>query len=141
MKCPKKHVKDDFVMWLHLPIYLKCPKIEEFHFWFLFGFKIDHVRINRNAPFFYVRNIWNAPFFPFSESDQEKWSISNNWHVINFKTEKEPKIKFFDFGAFQINGQMESHDNIIFHMLFGAFHITPRTYSTSVAIVPVSYRL
>ena len=55
-----------------------------------------------------------------------KWGISNNWHVINFKTEKKPKIKFFDFGAFQINGQMESHDKIIFHMLFGAFHITPR---------------
>ena len=40
-----------------------------------------------------------------------------------FKTEKEPKMKFFDFGAFQINGQMPSHDKIIFHMLFGAFEM------------------
>ena len=23
-------------------------------------------------------------------------------HVINFKTEKEPKMKFFDFGAFKM---------------------------------------
>ena len=55
-----------------------------------------------------------------------KWGISNYSHVINFRTEKEPKMKFFDFGAFQINGQMPSHDEIIFHMRFGAFHITPR---------------
>ena len=26
IKCAKKHLKDDFVMWLHF--YLKCPKIE-----------------------------------------------------------------------------------------------------------------
>ena len=56
----------------------------------------------------------------------EKWGISNNSHVINFKTENEPKMKFFDFGAFQINEQMPSHDKIIFHMLFRTFHITPR---------------
>ena len=30
-----------------------------------------------------------------------------------------------NFGTFQINGQMSSHDKMIFHMLFGAFHITP----------------
>ena len=55
-----------------------------------------------------------------------KWGISINLHMINIKTEKEPKIKFFDFGALQINGQMESHDKSIFHMLLGAFHIIPR---------------
>ena len=71
MKCPKKHAKDDFVMWWNLPIYLKCPKIEEFHFRFLFCSKIDHVRIIRNAPFFHIRNIWNAPFSPFSESHRK----------------------------------------------------------------------
>ena len=32
----------------------------------------------------------------------KKWNISKK-HVINFKTEKEPKIKFFDLGAFQKN--------------------------------------
>ena len=35
-------------------------------------------------------------------------------------------MKFFDFWAFQNIKRMLSHDKIIFHMLFGAFHITPR---------------
>ena len=35
-------------------------------------------------------------------------------------------MKFFDFGAFQINEQMPSHDKNIFHIRFEAFHITPR---------------
>ena len=30
-------------------------------------------------------------------------------HVINLKTEKEPKMKFFDFGAFQNKIQMPPH--------------------------------
>ena len=34
---------------------MKCPKIEECHFRFLFYFKIDHVLIFCNAPPFYVR--------------------------------------------------------------------------------------
>ena len=44
--------------------------------------------------------------------------------MINFKTENEPKLKFFDFGAFQKIEKMPSHDKILFHMLFGAFHDT-----------------
>ena len=35
-------------------------------------------------------------------------------------------MNFIDFGAFQIFKQMLSHDKIIFHMLFGAFHVTSR---------------
>jgi len=41
-------------------------------------------------------------------------------------------MKLFDFGAFEMPFQkikfmkMLSHDKIIFHVLFGAFHITPR---------------
>ena len=35
-------------------------------------------------------------------------------------------MKFIDFGVFQNFKQMLSHDKIIFHMLFGAFQITPR---------------
>ena len=35
-------------------------------------------------------------------------------------------MNFIDFGAFQIFKQMLSHDKIIFHMLFGAFQVTPR---------------
>ena len=45
--------------------------------------------------------------------------------MVNFKTENEPKMKFFDFGALQKIEKMLSHDKIIFHMLFGAFHDTP----------------
>ena len=33
-------------------------------------------------------------------------------------------MELFDFGAFQNFMQMLSHDKIIFHMLFGAFHVT-----------------
>ena len=57
-----------------------------------------------------------------------KLGISKKMHVINFKTENEPKLKFFDFWAFGKKCQKLSHDKIIFHMLFGAFHNTPRTY-------------
>ena len=51
--------------------------------------------------------------------------------MINFKTEKEPKMILFDFGAFQKNMQMLSHDKIIAHMLFGVFHMTSRTITFS----------
>jgi len=44
-------------------VILKCPKIEEFHFRFLFCFKIDHVLIFWSAPLFYVRSFLNASFF------------------------------------------------------------------------------
>ena len=46
--------------------------------------------------------------------------------MINFKTEKGPKMKCFDFGKFQI--KMPSHKKILFQILFGAFHITSRSY-------------
>ena len=40
----------------------------------------------------------------------EKRGISNKKHVTSFKTKNEPKMKAFDFGAFQIKMQMSSHD-------------------------------
>ena len=52
----------------------------------------------------------------------------NVGHVINFKTEKEPKMKFFDFWAFKKGHfkkrQKLSHDKIIYYMLFEEFHNT-----------------
>ena len=36
-------------------------------------------------------------------------------------------MKLFDFGAFQNFKQILSHDKIIFHMLFVAFQVTPRS--------------
>ena len=59
-------------------------------------------------------------------SEHKKVRAFKKQHVINFKTEKETKMKFFDFWAFQNKMQMPSHDKIIFHMLFGAFLITSR---------------
>ena len=53
-------------------------------------------------------------------------------HVINFNTEKEPKMELFDFGIFQNSMQMLSHDKIILQMLFGTFHNTSRTYLSPV---------
>ena len=43
----------------------------------------------------------------------------------HFLSEKEPKIKFFDFGAIQKIMKMLSREKIIFQMLFGASHGTP----------------
>ena len=48
--------------------------------------------------------------------------------MINFKTENEPKIKLFDFGAFQKQMHMQSREKYIFHMLLGAFHNTSRIW-------------
>ena len=45
--------------------------------------------------------------------------------MINLKTEKKPKLKLFDFEAFQKIMKILSHDKILFHMLFRAFHDTP----------------
>ena len=43
--------------------FLKCPKIEHIQFRCFSRFKIDHVFFSRNAPLFYVRFSWIAPFF------------------------------------------------------------------------------
>ena len=59
--------------------------------------------------------------------------------MINFTTEKEPKIKLFDFGAFQIIMQMLSHYKIIFHVLFGAFHITSRIFHCNNKNLPLFF--
>ena len=73
----------------------------------------------------FFRNAPKSKMFIFGDGGL----ISKNYHVINFKTEKELKVELFDFWAFQNFMQMLSHDKIIFHMLFGAFHVTSRTIS------------
>ena len=94
---------------------MKCPKIGEFHFRFFFYFKIDHVLIFWNARIFLFSKILKCPSFPFSESNRNS----------NFKIEKEPKMNFSDFGAFQEIMHMLSHDTIIFQMFFGHFTLPP----------------
>ena len=81
------------------------------------------------CPTFLCSKYLKCPIFPIWFWKWEKWGNSNNSHVINFITEKEPKMKFFDFGAFQNEMQMLSHHKIIFQMVFWAFHITSRTCS------------
>ena len=41
------------------------------------------------------------------------------------------KMELFDFGTIQNLIQMLSHDKIIFHMLFRAFHVTSRISCSS----------
>ena len=48
--------------------------------------------------------------------------------------ENKSKMKIFDFGAFQINMHMASREKYIFHMLFGAFHITPRIMTHAILV-------
>ena len=55
--------------------------------------------------------------------------------MTNFKTENEPEIELFDFGVFQIKIKMPSHDKIIFHMLFGVFHIIFRNRKAKIGII------
>ena len=47
-----------------------------------------------------VKDLTCDPISPFVVW---KWDISNKKHVINFETEKEPKMKYFDFRPFQIH--------------------------------------
>ena len=55
-------MEEIFCTWLYMHLFLKCPKIEPSHFRFISRFKVDHVLFSQNAPLFYVRKSWNAPF-------------------------------------------------------------------------------
>ena len=77
MKCPEKHVIDDFVMWCHLHFILKCPKIEKFHFWFLICFQIDHVCFNAPVVLSDSRNgkMGHFKISYIGNWDKKQWSI------------------------------------------------------------------
>ena len=64
----------------------------------------------------------NARQFKYFEHSKI-WAITNKNHAINFKTQIEPKMKIFDFGAFQIN--MPSPDMSFFTCDFGNFVLPP----------------
>ena len=74
---------------------------------------------------------FEMPHFSYLILKIGKWGISKNKHVINFLTEKEPKMKFFDFGAFQKIRKILSREKYIFHMLFGVSPGTPCTWNRS----------
>ena len=50
-----------------------------------------------------------------------------HFSLLILKTENEPKMNIFDFGAFRKKMHIPSHDKFLFHILFGAFHVTPRS--------------
>jgi len=49
----------------------------------------------------FISDSENGKMGHFKKTNIRKWGISKKKHVINFKTEKEPTMKFFDFLAFQ----------------------------------------
>ena len=80
---------------------------------------------------------FEMPHFPIFRMRKEKWGISENsniknrgiskkQHVTSLKMENEPKMKMFDFEAFQNKMHMVSRKKYIFHIVFGVFHGTPR---------------
>ena len=82
----------------------KCPKIEDDHFRFIFCFQNQMGKVGH---------------------------FEKKKHVINKKTGNGSKMNIFDFGAFRKEMHIPSHDKFLFHMLFGAFHVTPRSNSRS----------
>ena len=66
--------------------------------------------------------------FSGDNSNIKKWGISKNKHVIIFQTEKEPKITFFDFGAFQKIMKMLSREKTSFTCFLGHLIIVPSPY-------------
>ena len=60
-----------------------------------------------------IDHVLSAHFRPFSESDRKNEAFQKK-HLINLKTEKQPKMKFFDFGTFL---------NISFTSFLGHFKI------------------
>ena len=101
----------------NLHFILKCPKIEEFHVRSLFCFKIDHVLF------------WNVPFF-LSDSENGKMGHfkKSTWSIL--KKKRNRKWNSSILGHFKIKCKLPSHDKIIIHVPFGAFHITSRLFWT-----------
>ena len=55
-----------------------------------------------------LKAILFGPILPLKKLQSKKSSKiqGKELRMVPFKTAKEPKMKFFDFGEFQINGQM-----------------------------------
>ena len=128
MKCPIKHVKDDFIMWWHLHFLFEMDP--NFAVWKLVTWFLSEM------PHFLCPKYLKCSNFPIWKweiskiSNIKKLDISNKKHVIKLKQKK----KLFDFGAFQIKIQMPSHEKILLQMLFGAFQITSRRFSRSSSV-------
>ena len=118
MKCPKKHVKEEFIMWWHMHFFRNAPKSKMFIFGSFSVFRIK-------------REKWGIS----KKKSIEKWGISKKKHVINsifpiwlWKQKMDRKWASSILGHFQKKMHMPSPDKFLFHMPFGAFHITPPYY-------------
>ena len=118
------------------------PKIEEFHFRFLFCFKIDHMLKFWNAQLSCVRKFWNAPFFSFSESNrkngafqnfrtQESWAFQgfSTWSIL--KQKRNRKWNYSIFGHFKILWKCYHMTKSSFTCFLGHFKLPPVLRLTS----------
>ena len=103
LEMPQKVCEGDILHVMAYASFLKCPKIEAIQFRCFSRFKIDHVFFSRNAPLFYVRFSWNAPFFPIwyrksRVSDRNfRSSVFYNISLSN-KTQASGKYRFWSSG-------------------------------------------
>ena len=65
MKCPKKYVKEEFIMWWNMHFFSKCPKIEDVHFRFFFCFQNQMGKMGHFK----------------KKTSVEKWGISKKMHM------------------------------------------------------------
>ena len=101
MKCPKTHVKEEFIMWWNMHFFRNAPKSKMFIYCFL----IDRVL--------------------FSEMP----------HFYQLKTENEPKMNIYDFGAFRKKCICHHMINSSFTCFLGHFMLPP-VYILGVSVIP-----
>ena len=94
----------------------KCPKIEDAHFRSIFCFQNQMGKIELITCFFF-----EMPHFSMLDFFEMP-----HFSLLILKTENGPKMSIFDFGAFRKKMHMQSRATYIFHILFGAFQVTPR---------------
>ena len=91
---PQKLVKQ--VYFSRDGIFLKCPKIEEFHFRFLFCFKIDHMFFSK------------CPTFLFSKSDRENGPKKRTYKIGAFRKKTRDQLKGNRKSNFSIMGHLKN---------------------------------
>ena len=103
-------------------------------------FEMPKIRTLSDSLCFYVRIVITCSFFEMPDFHMfdyfempnfrirmnRKSGISKKEHVMRIRTKNREKLKVFEFWAFQKKLHMPSREKYIFHMLFRAFHDTPR---------------
>ena len=105
---------------------MKCPKIEQYHFRFLYCFWIDHVVFFWNAPLFYVRFFWNAPFFL---SDSENGKNGAFQKIRTWKSGAFQKISTWSILKLKMNRKWNSSILGHFKKLRKCYHMTKSSFT------------